>query len=380
MMSSRWVTVGALSIALLLSASDQSAVSAMAQSPDATSPIQLIPRTKEDRERRYQDERRIVLTVWVTDSSGKPVTGLKTNDFLVLDNQKSRKIDRFREVDGKAYTVKTHVIVVLDGINDDGSSFGYVKKGLDLFLGEDTRPLTLPLSLLFVSSARVFETQASTDRAAIAHQLAQLARLPRDPDCEQPKLNEYEGVGARVFLTPKEKVDCRFNHFRHSILALRKVLRQKQAARVRDRTILIWTGRGWPYAVLYRGNYGDLLVELNTNLRQAHVTLEAVSRSDFDSDLGLRTATDKVPQTPDDVAAEAMRLHVLALQNGGQAIARARNFADAMSKFLDDESNFYSMSFDSTPAAAGDEFHSIDVKVDRPGVTVRTESSYYAQP
>jgi hypothetical protein len=51
-----------------------------------------------------------------------------------------------------------------------------------------------------------------------------------------------------------------------------------------------------------------------------------------------------------------------------------------MSKFLDDASNFYSMSFDSTPPAAGDEFHSIDVKVDRPGVIVRTESSYYAQP
>ena len=43
-----------------------------------------------------------------------------------------------------------------------------------------------------------------------------------------------------------------------------------------------------------------------------------------------------------------------------------------MSKFEDDGSDFYVLSFDSTPAAAPDELHSIEVKVDRPGVNVRT--------
>jgi hypothetical protein len=75
-----------------------------------------------------------------------------------------------------------------------------------------------------------------------------------------------------------------------------------------------------------------------------------------------------------------MKLQVLARQNGGQAIAKTRNFADAMSKCMDDFNDFYILSFDSTPAAAADEFHSIDVNVDRPGVIVRTADSYYAQP
>jgi VWFA-related protein len=380
MKSSREFNIGVLCLSLFLAANNRDVARALAQSSDSTSPIQLIPRTKEDRERRYQDEHRIVLTAWVTDSTGKSVTGLKANDFLLLDNQKSQKIDRFREVDGKAFTVRAHVIVVLDGVNDDGSSFEHVKKGLDQFLGQDTRPLPFPLSLFFISSARAFETQASTDRAVITSQLAQLARLPRDPDCEQPKLNMFEGVGTRVLPTPQEKIDCRFNHFRESIKALRKVLAERQNARERDRTILIWTGRGWPHAVLHRGNYGDLLVELNTNLRRAHVTLDAVSWSDFDSDQGLKTATGKVPQTPDDIAAEAMRLEILARQNGGRAIARAKNFSEAMSKFINDESDFYMMSFDSAPAPTPDEFHSIGVNVDRPGTTVRTAASYYAQP
>ena len=380
MKSSRGFKVGILCLSLFLAANNRDGVAAGAQNSDSTSPIQLIPRTKEERERRYKDEHRISLMVRATDSSGKPVTGLKTDEFLVLDNQKSQKIDRFREVDGKAYSVNAHAIVVLDGINDDGSSFGHVRKGLDQFLGEDTGPLPFPLSLLFISSARMFETQASTDRATIAHRLAQVARLPRDPDCEQPKLKAYEGVGTPLLPTAKEKVDCRFNRFSESIIALRKVLHTKDDARVRDRTILIWTGRGWPRAVLHRGEYGDLLVELNTNLRRAHVTLDAVSWSDFGSDEAPLTAAGRVPQTPDDIAAEAMRLQVLAVQNGGQAVAKARNFAEAMSKFMDDAGTFYSMSFDSAPAAAVDEFHAIDVKVDRSGVNVRAASSYYAQP
>ncbi len=375
----RGIRVGAFCILAFLIATDTDIAAAWAQISNPTSPIQLIPRTKEERERRYKDEHRISLSVRVADSSGRPVAGLTARDFVVLDNQAPQKIQRFREVDGKAITVSTHVIVVLDGING-GESFVHVRKGLDQFLGEGTGPLPVPLSLFFISSTRAFETRASTDRATIVSQLAKIARLPRDEDCEQPKLNEYEGVGARMLPTPQEKIDCRFNHFSKSIKALRTMLAERQNSRVRDQTILVWTGPGWPYAVLARGNYSDLLVELNTNLRLANVTLDAISSNEFESYLGLKTATGKVPQTPDDVAAEAIRLEVLSAQNGGLAIARTRNFADAMFRLIDDRKSFYVMSFDSTPAATTNELHSIEVNVDRQGATVRTTASYYAQP
>jgi hypothetical protein len=75
-----------------------------------------------------------------------------------------------------------------------------------------------------------------------------------------------------------------------------------------------------------------------------------------------------------------MALPALARQNGGQAVAKVKNFADAMNAILADAGDFYELSFDSTPAAAADELRSIDVKVDRPGTTVRAPSSYYAQP
>ena len=86
-----WFNGVVLSIALFVAASCQDAVSVRAQSPDSTSPIQLVPRTKEERAQKYQSEHRISLIVQVTDSSGSPVRGLKPEDFLVLDNQKPKK-------------------------------------------------------------------------------------------------------------------------------------------------------------------------------------------------------------------------------------------------------------------------------------------------
>lgn len=376
----RGIRIGAFCILSLLIANDAGTRAAWAQISNPTSPIQLIPRTKEERERRYQNEHRISLSMHVTDGSGKAVTGLTAKDFVVLDNQTPQKINRFREVDAKAFTVKTRVIVVLDGVNGDESAFAHVKKGLDQYLGEDKGPLPVPLSLFFFSSARTFETRGTTDRAAIASELDQIGRLAHDEDCDQPKMNQYEGVGARMLPTLQEKIDCRFDHFSKSIKALRTVLAERQSSRVRDQTILIWTGPGWPQAILSKGNYGDLLVELNTNLRRTYVTLDAVAWNDFEPFQGLKTANGTVPQTPEDVAAEAMRLPVLSEQNGGHAVARSRNFGEAISRLIDDGKNFYVLSFDGTPAAAADELHALEVKVDRAGAVVRATSSYYAQP
>ncbi|MGA7245464.1 MAG: hypothetical protein WBX19_19935, partial [Terracidiphilus sp.] len=121
-----------------------------------------------------------------------------------------------------------------------------------------------------------------------------------------------------------------------------------------------------------------------TNLREAQVTLDAVSWGDFETPRNVlkpvMSVTVSVPITPDEVAEEAMALPALARQDGGLVFSKVKNLANAMAACLEEASDFYVVSFDSTPAAAADEFHSIDVKVDRPGVNVRTDSSYYAQP
>ena len=73
-------------------------------------------------------------------------------------------------------------------------------------------------------------------------------------------------------------------------------------------------------------------------------------------------------------------LPTLARENGGVAITSVKNFADAIQKLVNDTGNSYKLSFDSIPATTADEFHSIEVKVDRPGVNVHSATGYYAQP
>jgi VWFA-related protein len=395
MTRSRWVRAGVVVIASFLAVANLDLATVRAQSSDSTSPIQLIPRTKAQREQKYEAEHRISLIVQVNDSSGKPVTGLKAEDFSLLDNEKAQKIATFREVDGKTFTADVHVMLVLDAINDGGSAIGHVKKDLDIFLAQDSGPLPFPISLVFVSEEGETATQPSTDRAAVASQLAQFALHSRDADCDQPSDAGGSRMGAQG-ISPQgqgnsaaARANCMILHFTESVNALRKMVGDQQ--NVRGRAILIWTGRGWPllaefgsHAAGRRGNYRDVLVELNTNLREAQVTLDAVSWGDFEAPRNVRkpimSVTASVAQAPDEIAETTMALPTLARRDGGQAFAKVKNFGDAMSKFMDDARNFYVLSFDSTPAAAADELHLIEVKVDRPGMIIRTASGYYAQP
>lgn len=381
MLRLRWVNAVALCILLFVAVSSQTAVSVGAQSPDSTSPIHLVPRTKAVRERNYRSQHRISLVVQVTDTSGSPVTGLKPEDFLVLDNQKQQKAARFREVDAKRFTADIHVVVVLDAINDGGSEIRHLKKDLNKYLSERQGPLELPISLAYVSEGGVVQTQAFTDRGVIATQFAQFARRQRSPGCQRGE----KWQGARFQSYP----DCVNTHFAESLNALRKIVGDRQ--NTRKRTIVIWPGRGWPIGedfgtsvVHQRGNYSDVLVDLMTDLREAQVTLDAISWDGFETPRDflapIMTATVGAPRTPDDAAELAMALPALAQQSGGQVFPKVKDFGNAMDACLSDARDFYVVSFDSVPAATADEPHTIEVKVDRPGVHVRTVATYYAQP
>ncbi len=380
--------VGLFLVPLLYAACGVDAVG-WAQDPDSTSP-KLIPRTKAEREHKYQAHRLITLIAQVTDSSGKPVTGLKLDDFSLLDNQTPAKTTSFHEFEGPASMANVHVMLVLDAINDGGSSIGHVKKDLDKFLAQGHGPLPFSIALVYASGSGETQSQPSTDRSTVARQLAEYARAPREAGCDQAHFIEGSRMSGQPMTgnSAEERADCMISHFTESVSALRSLIAEQN--NVRGRTILIWTGRGWPLladfgiqAEAQRGNYRDVLVELTTNLREAQVTLDAVSWGDFETPRNagkpIVSVTASTPSTPDEIAETTMALPALTRQNGGQAVARVKNFAEAMDAFVADAADFYVLSFDSTPAAAADEFHSIDVKV-RPSVTVRTASSYYAQP
>ena len=75
-----------------------------------------------------------------------------------------------------------------------------------------------------------------------------------------------------------------------------------------------------------------------------------------------------------------LSLQVLAVQTGGRVLNSSNDITAAITTCTADADAFYVLSFEAPRADHADEYHSLAVTVDRPGVTSRTRTGYYAQP
>jgi hypothetical protein len=75
-----------------------------------------------------------------------------------------------------------------------------------------------------------------------------------------------------------------------------------------------------------------------------------------------------------------LALQVLASQSGGQVLNSSNDLAGEIATCVADTSGFYVLSFDGLPGDGPNEYHALDVKLDKPGLTARTRAGYYAQP
>ena len=68
------------------------------------------------------------------------------------------------------------------------------------------------------------------------------------------------------------------------------------------------------------------------------------------------------------------------MQSGGLALTGSKYVDDLMRQAIVDTENYYEISFDPPAARHPDEYHQIQIKVARPGLTARTRQGFYAQP
>jgi VWFA-related protein len=371
---------------------------AAAQTPatDGQNPP-LVPRTPAQREQTYVAQRRINLHVAVTDASGKPVAGLKPDDFTVLDHDQPQKIALFQEVSGATVAdAYVHGVVVLDAINGGSGGVNRVRKELAKLLGQGHEPLAYPLEIVVASETGNNEGKPATDRGDLIKDLNELTRNVHSTDCyaTQPGSDlQNSRIGAE-FLGQMDSAQVRWNclnsHFTDSLNALKLVAQEQQNEK--GRAIVIWTGPGWPLPpkmgtgqVMGGGTMGDLsdaIFSVEADMQQAQVTLEAVSWGKFERAQGIRRAglQGSLKGASLEEQEAAIELSSLAEESGGLVLEKSKNLADALSDALADGEQFYSFAFDPPSANTQDEWRSITVKVDRPGATVRTLTGYYTQP
>jgi hypothetical protein len=73
-------------------------------------------------------------------------------------------------------------------------------------------------------------------------------------------------------------------------------------------------------------------------------------------------------------------LRVLAVQSAGLVLNSTHDLTAAIADCVADADAFYVLSFDAARADHANEYHALGVTVDKPEITARTRTGYYAQP
>jgi VWFA-related protein len=365
-------------------------------------PITLIPRSHEERERQYQAEHRIVLNVFVSDASGKPVTGLKQEDFTLLDNGQPRALTSFRQMKGSQGIAPARVMLLLDAMNNSPRDIAADRKGIEQFLKQSPEQLAYQTSIALLSGSGATMGHPSRDRDDLIGELRTLAKDVHMFDCPDtgsyadrdspPTTSGARDLSGLVIAPQADRAGFCLNlRFKLSVSALNRIAMEQE--NVPGRVILIWVGRGWPLLTArgflpdtpaIKQNFFDNLVQVTNALRAAQVTVDTVFSPDLFRTIELRSDHDNAffNGVPDEheVAASSLGLQVLAHQSGGLILTESKDLAGEIAKCIADAESYYMLSFDSPPAARPGELHSIQVKMNRPGLTVRTNTAYYAQP
>ena len=74
-----------------------------------------------------------------------------------------------------------------------------------------------------------------------------------------------------------------------------------------------------------------------------------------------------------------MSVQVLSAQSGGRVLSSSNDLTTAIANCAADADAFYVLSFESLPADQANEYHALQVAVDKPGMTARRRTGYYDQ-
>jgi VWFA-related protein len=318
-----------------------------------------------------KDDRAITLDVVVAEKSGgTPVLDLHQQDFTLLDNKAPQKILSFRP---PSTAEPAEVVLLLDEVNSAFNGVSQATNQAEKFLKQSGARLAWPTVLVFftdkgLTAASETPTQ---DTAALMSEL----HANRAPLRVIGRAQGYYGASDRVGL---------------SLSALGQIAATEQSRP--GRKLLVWISPGW---ALLSGPRQDLtskdetnifrsVVGLSAALRNSHTTLYSVDPLGSADTVGLRTtyweAYDKPAKKPEQVQIGDLALQVLAQQSGGLVLNSSNDVAGEIAQCFADAHSAYEISFEAQTADGPDDYHSLEVKVDRPKAKARTRAGYYAEP
>ncbi|MGA8594363.1 MAG: VWA domain-containing protein [Bryobacteraceae bacterium] len=317
--------------------------------------------------------RQITLDVVVTDKSGTPVSGLEQQDFTVLNNKQPQNILSFRAVGGttRAADPAIEIILLMDSVNTSFQSVANERDQIKRFLRKDGGQLSWPVSMVFFSDSGTQMQNATRDGNAL------IAALDHS-DAGLRSIRRSEGVYGAA------------DRLQLSLRALNSLATLEENKP--GRKMLIWISPGWP---LLSGPQMELtnkqhqqvfneIVAVSTALWRARMTLYSIDPLGTADAAGVRTTYYenflKGVRGEKQAQPGNLALQVLASQSGGRVLNSSNDIASEIASCVVDAHAFYVLSFNPPPADGPNEYHGLEVKIDKPRLKARTRTVYYAQP
>jgi VWFA-related protein len=316
---------------------------------------------------------RISIDVVVTDKSGNPVPGLQQQDFTLLDGKQPQPILSFHATEASSKDAEpVQVIFLLDGVNIGVQSVGVARTQLENFLRRDGGKLELPTSLaLFTDTSTQFQPTPTRDGNGLVQSL-------------EANPTGLRSIGRSTgFYGATERLDL-------SLRTLEGLIARE--IKQPGRKLLVWISPGWPLltgpgiqlTVKDQTWMFNAIVSFSKELRDARMTLYSIDPLGMSDAVTGRTTywqgfVKGVPAAKK-VEGGNLALQVLATQSGGRVLNSSNDLTSLIASCMVDAKAYYTLSFEAPPADHPDEFHSLEVKIDKPGLTARTRTGYYAQP
>jgi len=316
-------------------------------------------------------EGRIRLDAVVSDTARKPVSGLREQDFMLLDNGARQKILSFHAWDGVAARSDPPVelVVVIDAVNASSADAAVAEREAQKFLRAHSGHLAQPTSVYWFSHKGLYgNPEPSQDGNALAASLEHPKELPpvwrADSDFNSLGLLDFQ-VGLSSGLLSRRALE---------VLAL-------EERRKTGRKLVFWLGSGWPPpengGALTHSAAERWIAELSTRLREARIELYRLPT--IAGEAHLRKALDEAKSRPG-ILSQNLTLEALALQSGGRSLDASDDLAEQIELCVRDAPVFYTLTFDPPRAATADEYHDLKLETADSGLTVRTRSGYYDEP
>jgi VWFA-related protein len=352
--------------------------------------------------------RLVVVDVVATDSKGDPVPNLTADDFTVLENGVPQKISNFSFQHSGQVTpaimpqlpanVVTNAppfasgvldVILFDSVNGEFSAQAYAKDQLVKFFS--TAKLERPVALFAMESRIRMLHDFTTDAAALKTAIEKYRQTAQGGNTESFESRESPFATKGDYHTSERNIETTLNQLN----ALSKIL-----GGYPGRKNLIWLSESFPLDL-----YPDSVIPAGMNIsdvRQdphggpvkadpdnfsnmvtsnAFKNFAALVKKVAESMMNAQVAVYPVDAAgigKDDHLASQHTANDLAQRTGGRAFHNTNDLAGSMQAGINDGGTYYTLSYYPENKKWDGQFRVIQVKLRKPGITLRHRLGYYA--